>query len=44
MSNHKLGPNHFENREARKKAYDKQQHDKKDSPVETETSFAQTGT
>ena len=42
MSNHKLDPKYFENREARKKAYNKQQHEKKDSPAETETSFAQT--
>jgi len=41
MSNHKLDPKHFENREAQKKAYNKQQHEKKDSPAETETSFAQ---
>jgi len=42
MSNHKLDPKYFENREARKKAYNKQQHEKKDSPAETEMSFAQT--
>jgi len=42
MSNHKLDPKYFENREACKKAYNKQQHEKKDSPAETETSFAQT--
>jgi len=42
MSNHKLDPKHFENREARKKAHNKQQHAKKDSSAETETSFAQT--
>jgi len=42
MSNHKLDPKYFENRETRKKAYNKQQHEKKDSPAETETSFAQT--
>jgi len=42
MSNYKLDPKYFENREARKKAYNKQQHEKKDSPAETETSFAQT--
>jgi len=42
MSDHKLGLKHFENREAHKKACNKQQHEKKDSPAETETSFAQT--
>jgi len=42
MSNHKMDPKHFENREARKKAYNKQQHEKKDFPAEIETSFAQT--
>jgi len=42
VSNPKLDPKHFENREARKKACNKQQHERKDSPVETETNFAQT--
>jgi len=42
MSDHKLDPKCFENREARKKACNKQQHEKKDSPAKTETSFAQT--
>jgi len=42
MSNHKMDPKYFENREARKKVHNKQQHEKKDSPAETETSFAQT--
>jgi len=42
VANHKLDPKYFENREAQKKAHNKQQHEKKDSPAETETSFVQT--
>jgi len=42
MPDHKLDPKCFENREACEKACNKQQHEKKDSPAETETSLAQT--